>query len=418
MSTAPIDPVMAESSPKWSTEGQYGDHAVAREIGRELREARLAGGKRIANIAEQLRIRADYLDALEEGELERLPARTYAVGFLRSYGTYLGLDGERLVGRLKSAASTGPSRKPVAPPRPRRTALKVLAFLLLGPAAYAGYRISSDPDQDRVLPPPRASSEMLRAPTSASSSPVNQANDAVPVNEAPSESLSSAAIGAVERPREESVAPLQGAGGPAPMIAAPEEIAQLADPQEPVDMPGAADAPYASSGGQVQTPATSPTSPEPVDHQPKRSAADEAPADGGMPLDEMPAQSPFENAAPVSSPASATAAEPAPSSTAPPTATDNQQAASPPDPAPVAARFALQVAAVRDPASVPSEWRRLKRRYASLAGLELRAPRSVEIPGKGTFYRVYGGAFATRAEARAACDRLRSEGGDCRVVAF
>jgi len=67
MSTAPIDPVMAESSPKWSTEGQYGDHAVAREIGRELREARLAGGKRIANIAEQLRIRADYLDALERG---------------------------------------------------------------------------------------------------------------------------------------------------------------------------------------------------------------------------------------------------------------------------------------------------------------------------------------------------------------
>ena len=382
MSTAPINPVLAESSPKWSTEGQYGNHAVAREIGRELREARLAGGKRIANIAEQLRIRADYLDALEEGELERLPARTYAVGFLRSYGTYLGLDGERLIGRLKSAASTGPSREPVAPPRPRRTALKVLAFLLLGPAAYAGYRISSDPDQDRVLPPPKASSEMLRAPTSASSSPVNQANDAVPVNEAPSESLSSAAIGAVERPREESVAPLQGAGGPAPMIAAPEEIAQLADPQEPVDMPGAADAPYASSGGQVQTPATSPTSPEPVDHQPKRSAADEAPA------------------------------------TAPPTATDNQQAASPPDPAPVAARFALQVAAVRDPASVPSEWRRLKRRYASLAGLELRAPRSVEIPGKGTFYRVYGGAFATRAEARAACDRLRSEGGDCRVVAF
>ena len=406
MSTAPIEPVMPESSPKWSTEGQDGNQVVAREIGRALREARLARGVQIADIAEQLRIRANYLDALEEGELERLPAQTYALGFLRSYGTYLGLDRERLVSPLKSAASTGLSREPVAPPRPRRTGLKVIALLLLGPAAYAGYRISSDPDQDRAVPPP-----------TASSSPVNQTNDAVPVNEAPSESLSSAAIGAVERPREESAAPLQG-GSPASMIVAPEEIAQLAGPQEPVDIPGAADALHASGRVQVQTPATSPTSPGPADHQPEQSSADEAPADGGMPQDAMLAQSPFGNAALGSSPASTTVVEPAPSPPAPPAAINNHQVVSQPDPAPVAARFTLQVAAVRDPASVPSEWRRLTRRYASLAGLEPRAPRSVEIPGKGTFYRVYGGAFATRAEARAACERLRLEGGDCRVVAF
>jgi hypothetical protein len=40
----------------------------------------------------------------------------------------------------------------------------------------------------------------------------------------------------------------------------------------------------------------------------------------------------------------------------------------------------------------------------------------VAVPGKGTFYRVAGGAFATRAEAQAACDRLRAGGQYCVVT--
>ena len=82
-----------------------------------------------------------------------------------------------------------------------------------------------------------------------------------------------------------------------------------------------------------------------------------------------------------------------------------------------AARFAVHVASVRDPADVPGEWRRLAGRYPSLAGLEPQPPRTVEVPGKGTFHRVLGGAFATRAEAQAVCGRVRSAGGYCAVVA-
>jgi SPOR domain len=82
-----------------------------------------------------------------------------------------------------------------------------------------------------------------------------------------------------------------------------------------------------------------------------------------------------------------------------------------------AARFAVHVASVRDPADVPGEWRRLAGRYSSLAGLEPQAPRTVEVPGKGIFHRVIGGAFATRAEAQTVCARIRSGGGYCAVVA-
>ena len=44
------------------------------------------------------------------------------------------------------------------------------------------------------------------------------------------------------------------------------------------------------------------------------------------------------------------------------------------------------------------------------------AAREVEVPGKGTFYRVIGAAFATRSEAQAACERLRSAEGYCTIV--
>ena len=40
----------------------------------------------------------------------------------------------------------------------------------------------------------------------------------------------------------------------------------------------------------------------------------------------------------------------------------------------------------------------------------------IDIPGKGAFYRVVVGAFATRAEARAACAPVRAGGAYCALV--
>ena len=86
--------------------------------------------------------------------------------------------------------------------------------------------------------------------------------------------------------------------------------------------------------------------------------------------------------------------------------------------APRAGRWAVQVASVRDRAEAPGVWRRLAARHPDLAGLEPRVPRAVALPGKGTFYRVTGGSFATEAEARVVCDRLRAAGADCLMVRF
>jgi hypothetical protein len=82
-------------------------------------------------------------------------------------------------------------------------------------------------------------------------------------------------------------------------------------------------------------------------------------------------------------------------------------------PAAGAGRFAVHLASVRDPNAVASEWQRLVRLHPMLASLPLRRAERIDLAGKGTFYRVAAGSFATRAEAQAVCDRLKTRGVYC-----
>ena len=91
----------------------------------------------------------------------------------------------------------------------------------------------------------------------------------------------------------------------------------------------------------------------------------------------------------------------------------------PPDdvPEPAQARAGATVvvlAAVRGADEVEGEWRRLVRRYPDLAGLDLQPTQSVEVKGKGTFYRVIGGPLGSKAEADSLCARLKKAGASCR----
>lgn len=79
---------------------------VAR-LGDELREARLALGIAIEEMADRLRIRRAHLEALEEGRLGDLPGAAYAVGFVRSYAVALGLDADEMARRFRDL--TGPA---------------------------------------------------------------------------------------------------------------------------------------------------------------------------------------------------------------------------------------------------------------------------------------------------------------------
>jgi len=84
-------------------------------VGQDLRAARLRRGDDLASVSRALKIRKDHLEALEEDRFEQLPGRAYAIGFVRSYADYLGLDPVQSVERFKlEIAGRGADALPAA----------------------------------------------------------------------------------------------------------------------------------------------------------------------------------------------------------------------------------------------------------------------------------------------------------------
>jgi transcriptional regulator with XRE-family HTH domain len=88
------------------------------EIGRALREARLARGLALEAIEERTKIRVRYLTALENERFGELPGDAYARGFLRTYADHVGLDGQEVLAAYR-ARERLQEETPVAP-RPQR----------------------------------------------------------------------------------------------------------------------------------------------------------------------------------------------------------------------------------------------------------------------------------------------------------
>lgn len=80
-------------------------------VGEILRRARAHYGLSLPEVEQALRIRASQLEALETMDMTRLPGRVYAIGFVRSYSEFLGLDGGRMVHLFKTQVMDG-GRKP------------------------------------------------------------------------------------------------------------------------------------------------------------------------------------------------------------------------------------------------------------------------------------------------------------------
>jgi len=70
-------------------------------VARTLSQARQAYGQDLRSVAEALRIRYVYLDAIESGRFQDLPGPAYAIGFVRTYSEFLGLDSNEIVTRFK-----------------------------------------------------------------------------------------------------------------------------------------------------------------------------------------------------------------------------------------------------------------------------------------------------------------------------
>ncbi len=116
-------------------------------VGQDLRKARQLKGEDLAQISAVLKIRKDYLDALEESKFEAIPGRAYIIGFIRTYAQYLGLDPNECIDRVKrEIAGRGDGREgnvEVSSPRERKLPPggMWLAIFLLIAVLYGAYYV-------------------------------------------------------------------------------------------------------------------------------------------------------------------------------------------------------------------------------------------------------------------------------------
>ena len=161
--------------------------------GADLRMARERLNWPLPDVAAMLRIRQPHLEALEDGDLSRLPGNAFALGFLRSYANALGLDAEEMLRRFKAEAAQVSLQTELSFPAPvPERGLPMGAVILLGVVlaigAYVGwYRLSGEgrlpaetaaavPERlaslaDQALPPAVVTQVRPAPPTEASEPP-------------------------------------------------------------------------------------------------------------------------------------------------------------------------------------------------------------------------------------------------------
>jgi cytoskeleton protein RodZ len=89
-----------------------------RSAGDVLRQQREALRLDLEDVAAALKIKRDYLAALEAGRPDLLPGPTYAIGFVRAYSEYLGLDGSEVLRRFKAESAGLDTKTDLAFPMP------------------------------------------------------------------------------------------------------------------------------------------------------------------------------------------------------------------------------------------------------------------------------------------------------------
>ncbi len=156
---------------------RVGPTGGAARVGIEFRHARERLGWALPDVAASLRIRPPYLEAIEEGRLSDLPGNAYAMGFVRTYATVLGLDPDEMARRLRAEAQdvTRKVELTFPAPVPQRgvpAGAVVLLGLLIAGGAYVGwfrYSGGSEPRPAQVSAPPPDRLAALAAPGPAPS---------------------------------------------------------------------------------------------------------------------------------------------------------------------------------------------------------------------------------------------------------
>ncbi|RCK51638.1 hypothetical protein TH25_08040 [Thalassospira profundimaris] len=130
-------------------ESQANLNAEKTTVGRLLRHTRTTHGQSLEGVAQLLRIRKVYLEAIENSDYDALPGGPYGLGFVKGYAEHLGLDGKEIVRRYKEESNAPAVRSELSFPKPVQESrvpggAMMLIAAVLGIFAYGGwYYLSS-----------------------------------------------------------------------------------------------------------------------------------------------------------------------------------------------------------------------------------------------------------------------------------
>ncbi len=272
-------------------------------VGGLLRRRREEIQQDIEDVSRQLRIRSAYILAIEEGKFHELPGSAYAVGFVRAYADYLGLDGNSIVGDYRDELARRSRQNDLVWPSegtesrfPGGTILVVC--VLLGLAIYGGWFYATQSGSSGIKLIGQVP-EYIKNATGIGQNAETTGNTAQ--TESPKTEAQAAPAPAPASNLPESQAPTTANAAPATTSMAQAGIAPAASAPQPATPPPAV----------LATPAPSPTAPAVVLGQGSQNAQATTPPAPAAPT--PPAQS---QATPPTA-ASPTAEQTASASTAP-----------------------------------------------------------------------------------------------------
>ena len=126
--------------------------------GRKLAEARRQRGWTLDEVADRIRVRREFLAALEDMNVKLLPGKAYTLAFLRSYAKELGVDEKAIVEQFQDESALTRDeavkhmRMPTSKPRKQRPWMGAVIVLMAaaGFVAWRAWESSQTPEQDQA----------------------------------------------------------------------------------------------------------------------------------------------------------------------------------------------------------------------------------------------------------------------------
>ncbi|WP_339849541.1 RodZ domain-containing protein [uncultured Nisaea sp.] len=254
-------------------------------VGEMLQRHRIERDLTLQDIAQQLRIQRSYLDALENGDFDKLPGLTYAIGYVRSYAQLLELDAATLITDFKAEAKKlqEPTQLSFPSPAPEGKVpggALVFVGVLLAALSYGGWYYFSTSETsvsdltpkipDRLaflLEEPAIDSPAAAETAPATLQPMASAATPAPTLRAPASSTEASSTGQAAQTTSDDTAP-KPAADPAlqantpDTASAPETVVAAAETA--VATSAATEIPAAPSGSNAVVASSTETTPAPV----------------------------------------------------------------------------------------------------------------------------------------------------------